>query len=65
MNHTVTLTLVKETKGALRYEGEGLEAQYAPLRLIGTLYLRKAGVEQYLIEDGDKWPQSITVTVEV
>ena len=54
---TLTFNLVKETKGALRYEQEGFEEGNMDACLIGTLYLRKAHI------DGTDYPQSITVAV--
>lgn len=54
---TLTFNLVKETKGALRYEQEGFEEGNMDACLIGTLYLRKAHI------DGTDYPKSITVAV--
>ena len=54
---TLTFNLVKETKGALRYEQEGFDEKNMDACLIGTLYLRKAHI------DGTDYPQSITVAV--
>ena len=51
MKYTIEMSLVKETKGALRYEETGTENK------IGTLYVRKDGM-------GGEQPQSIKVTVE-
>jgi len=62
-SHTVTMSLVRETKGALRYEGIDGDNPVAPHYLIGTLYLRKAGLEHWIIEDGEGWPNKITVEV--
>lgn len=66
MKTIITLTLKKETKGALQYANAGAESD--PLHVIDTLYVRKAGV---MAAGGAeraggamKWPQSITVTVE-
>lgn len=53
----LTFNLVKETKGALRYEQEGFEEGNMDACLIGTLYLRKAHI------DGTDYPKSITVAV--
>lgn len=61
MKTTITLTLKKETKGALQYENPA--AQTDALHVIDTLYVRKAGV-QAASKNGAKWPQSITVTLE-
>ena len=52
-----TFNLVKETKGALRYEQEGFDEKDMDACLIGTLYLRKAHI------DGTDYPKSITVAV--
>lgn len=52
-----TFTLVKETKGALRYEQEGFDEGNMDATAIGTLYLRKAFF-------GAPYPQTIRVTVE-
>lgn len=60
MKITVKMTLQNETKGALRYEGVGDEAQASEKRLIGTLYLRK---DRVLRENGS-FPTTIVVTVE-
>lgn len=53
--YTVVMKLVKETKGALRYE------EVTPINedaaKIGTLYIRKDGVK-------GEAPKSITVTVK-
>lgn len=49
--YTITMKLVKETKGALRYEETGDENK------IGTLYVRKDGM------GAQPWPQEIEVTV--
>lgn len=58
----ITMVLDRETKGALRYAGQGEDSPEEPMYLIGTLYLRKAGVLHHL---GVKQPSTITVTVEV
>jgi hypothetical protein len=57
---TVTMTLEKETKGALRYQEvdekhEPIEPAWAK---IGTLYLRKTAFER-----GKKPPTLLTVTI--
>ena len=54
---TFTFTLMKETKGALRYEQEGFDEKNMDACLIGTLYLRKAHI------DGTDYPQTITIAV--
>ena len=56
---TITLTLKKETKGALQYANP--EAESDPLFLLDTIYLRKAGVATQT--GRTSWPQSITLTV--
>lgn len=61
--HEVTMVLVRETKGALRYEGIEGDEPGAAHYLIGTLYLRKEGVRHHMLEDGDNWPQRIVVRV--
>lgn len=53
----LTFNLVKETKGALRYEQEGFDEKNMDAVLIGTLYLRKAHIE------GSDYPATITVGV--
>ncbi len=62
LTHKVTLYLERETKGALRYEGRGEEEQGKPQSLIGTLYLRKAGLRHHCVKGG-AWPEAINVTV--
>ncbi len=65
-SHDAELHLVRETKGALRYEGTvgSSEDPHGATRLIGVLYLRKAAVQQHMLEDGDSdWPQTISVEV--
>jgi len=56
--HTVTLTLARETKGALLYKEAAME-RGDPHYAIGTLYLRKA----WLRGTRDTWPQRITVAL--
>ncbi len=59
---SVDLTLVKETKGALRYQEVTSEGHYLlmnnPKTVIGTVYLRKQGIP------GGEKPLNITVTIE-
>ncbi len=57
----VRFKLEKETKGAVRYEevddkGAPIEQVWAK---IGTLYVRKTAFER-----GEKYPESLRVTVE-
>lgn len=63
MTFTTEMQLERETKGAVRYA----EDQSDPLYLLGTLYLRKAGLaakgENLGGEKG--WPKRIRVTVEL
>lgn len=54
--HTVRMTLERETKGALRYAADTSD----PLYLIDTLYLRKAGAQTKL----DGQPQEIWITIQ-
>lgn len=58
----VTLRLRNETKGAVRYE----EPEYRddPMYLIGTLYLRKAGLMHHFTIDTGEWPQEIKISIE-
>ena len=65
MLHVVHLHLARVTKGALRYEGEGNEDPESDNRLVGVLYLRKSGMQKYLLEDGEDWPKTIEVEVTV
>lgn len=53
----LTFNLVKETKGALRYEQEGYDEKNMDAVLIGTLYLRKAHI------DGTDYPQTVSMTL--
>lgn len=59
MRRTVTMTLERETKGALRYRGIADDDPMTSSYLIGTLYLRKAAV----CGEGSP-PEQINVTVE-
>ncbi len=63
MIFTTDMTLERETKVAVRYA----EDQDNPLYLIGTLYLRKAGLAAKGEELGGEkgWPQKIRVSIEV
>lgn len=63
MRHTVTMSLDRVTKGAVRYQ----EPTTSPNYLIGTLYLRKTGLLHQLqqLPTLGEWPQTIAVTVEV
>lgn len=56
---TVSFNLAKETKGALRYEEDGFDADNMDATAIGTLYMRKAA-----FPDGD-YPKAITITITV
>jgi len=61
MNHSLIFKLEKETKGALRYAEVERDGRPVPVdspqdsMLVGTLYLRKAGVAGT--------PKQLTVTV--
>ena len=57
MKVTLTLPLVKETEGALRYSLHGGET-----RAFSSVYLRKEAIYR---PGQTEWPQEITVTVEV
>lgn len=63
MSFETELTFEKETKGAVRYA----EDQSDPLYLLGTLYLRKAGLAAKGDELGGEkgWPKRIRVSIEV
>jgi hypothetical protein len=66
MKTTITLTLKKETKGALQYANPAAESD--ALHVIDTIYLRKAGVAHTgalsQVRGAPQWPQSITLTLE-
>lgn len=57
--HTVRFTRKKETKGAIQYEEDGHDTN--PLFLVGTLYLRKAG----LAHAGVAPPDRVTITLDL
>ena len=61
MKTTITLTLKKETKGALQYANPAAETD--ALHVVDTIYVRKAGI-QAATKKGTAWPQSITLTLE-
>jgi hypothetical protein len=58
----IAMVLERETKGALRYRGLGDDDPDKPLHILGTLYLRKAGLAALGI---DKPAQRVTVKIEV
>jgi len=60
MKTTITLTLKKETKGALQYANPAAETD--PLFVLDTLYVRKAGIAS--ATGSNVWPQSMTITLE-
>lgn len=64
MIHQFKMKLQKETKGALRYVGLGEDDPSYPFYLVGTLYLRKAGLF-HRVEGATPPPDEITVTIEV
>ena len=63
----ITMWKEKETKGAVRYT-EPDEVENNPMYLVGTLYLRKAGMVSAGLTSGEgsavEYPDSIVVTVE-
>ena len=59
MKKRIVMTLNKETKGAVRYEEPTSDN---PLYLVGTLYLRKAGLAAAdAVQDG--YPPKIVVEI--
>lgn len=56
-SHVLTFNLAKETKGALRYEEEGFDADNMEATVVGTLYVRKSQIE------GSEYPQTLTVSI--
>ncbi len=61
---TVHMEVSKLTKGAVQYKEPAGDNN--PMYLIGTLYLRKAGMEHEQLEAGRlEYPAHIKVTVEV
>lgn len=62
MKETLKFKLVKETKGALRYEEPAYTATQGKVdqHFIGMIYLRKA----YLAKIGSVIPTELTITVE-
>lgn len=65
---TVHMEVSKLTKGAVQYKEPGLDSSI--MYLIGTLYLRKAGMknEQLVkppVNDKIEYPAHIKVTIEV
>ena len=60
--HTITLGFTKETKGAVQYKEADLKD---PHYLVGTIYLRKAGMGHHLGVGTREFPARIRVTVEV
>jgi hypothetical protein len=52
----VTLPLVKETTGALKYAVADISS--VP---VGSIYVRKTGVQKV----GGQWPSAVKITVEV
>jgi hypothetical protein len=58
----VVMVLERQTKGAYRYRGTGEDDPDRPLYVIGTLYLRRAGLAALGIEEA---PSAITVEIEV
>ncbi len=61
----VHMAVSKLTKGAVQYKEEDMDDD--PMYLIGTLYLRKAGMvhEELTAEDSREYPAHIKVTIEV
>jgi hypothetical protein len=60
---TITMTLLRETKGALRYvEGNNSDNPDQEGQLIGTLYLRKMAVGKIT---GGSFPQKIQVAIAI
>lgn len=59
----VVMQLNKETKGAVQYKETGI--QNNPLYLVGTLYLRKAGMEHAFELGTREFPLKLKVTVEM
>jgi hypothetical protein len=57
----IEMVLERETKGALRFRGQGADDPDRPLHIIGTLYLRKAGLAALGIEGAKR----LTVRLEV
>jgi len=62
---TTHMKLSKLTKGAVQYKEEDMDDD--PMYLIGTLYLRKAGLvhEQLTADHSREYPARIKVTIEV
>ena len=62
---TVPMSISKLTKGAVQYKEDEMDND--PMCLIGTLYLRKAGLvhEQMTGENQREYPAHIKVTIEV
>lgn len=61
MSVTVQMELSKVTKGAIQYKETGHEDD--PMFLIGTLYLRKAGLMYHFTLDEADWPEKIVIEV--
>lgn len=57
MDKTMTFTLEKETKGAVRYAEQGVGQFEEPT--VGTLYVRKSAFKEL-----GRIPQQITITLE-
>ncbi len=62
---TVPMEISKLTKGAVQYKEEDVDDD--PMYLIGTLYLRKAGMvhEQLTEKNSREYPAHIKVTIAV
>ncbi len=54
---TITLTLDKETKGAVRYKEDGMDPSDPHSYKVGTMYVRKSALSQ-------PYPQRLTVVVQ-
>lgn len=58
MKHTLTFTIEKETKGAVRYAEVGVGKFDEPI--VGTLYVRKSAFKEL-----GQIPTGLRVTIEV
>ena len=57
----IVFELEKETKNAVRYQEKGLEGA----EVIGSLYVKKAGLRALGWTETDGWPLNINVEVEI
>lgn len=62
MSITVAMELKKETKGAVQYKEIGHEDD--PMFLVGTLYLRKAGLIHHFKVKSGEWPKKISLLID-